>query len=469
MRSDARRGVALIVVLFLSAALTVLMYSFLREMQVEYALSTALAEEKQAEQLAWSAIEKGIATISADRATYAGPQSAWWHDPEQWYEVELADPDGKGIGVYSMIRGGEGETFYGIADEAARINLNTAPREILMRLPRVTDEIADAILDWRDADDQVTGSGAEGAYYLSLQPGYACKNGPFDTVEELLLVKGVTPEVLYGEDVNGNGVLDPAEDDADKNLPNDNADGILDPGLIAVMTVWSYDRNAQADGTPRVNINTASVEELRDALGDVLSPRQISDIPLRRPAVAAVVRAPGFRSGADLMNIPGVSPPGIDPPQYRQVADRVTVADAETIPGLVNVNTAPRRVLEAVSGWVSEDVAAVLDYRTQSDLDLSNVGWLTQVLSIEKAQAAAPWLTVRAQQFRMDALGRAGPKSTLEASSTVLETDFVSPPRVMKRFLAVFDKAAAPPRLVYWKDVSGQGMPYRVTEDFDRN
>ena len=77
----------------------------------------------------------------------------------------------------------------------------------------MTDEIAAAIIDWIDQDDN-TESGAETDYYATLDPPYAAKNGPFDTIEELLLVKGVTPEILYGEDANRNGVLDPNENDA---------------------------------------------------------------------------------------------------------------------------------------------------------------------------------------------------------------------------------------------------------------
>jgi DNA uptake protein ComE-like DNA-binding protein len=400
--------------------------------------------------------------VQADTASFAGPQSAWYSSPSDWYEAELSD-----AGVYSMIRAnasGETAPIFGIMDEASKVNINMAPRDVLMKLPRMTDEIADSIIDWRDADDAVTGGGGESAYYQSLQPGYACKNGPFDSVEELLLVKGVTPEILYGEDANQNGVLDPNEDDADKNAPHDNNDGVLDAGLMAFVTVWSYDKNSRADGKKRVNINTAAAGQLREALSDVLEAKQIEEIPARRVAVAAALRTPGFRSGADLMDIAGVSPAGITPEQYRKIADRVTVMDADRIPGLINVNTASRKVLEALPGWTAADATAAIEYRTQADADLSNVGWLTNVLAIEKVQSAAPLLTVRSYQFRLDAVGRAGPRSQLEESALTARSqskdEAMPPARVIKRFAAVCDRAGTPPRLVYWKDVSRLGMPY---------
>ena len=46
-------------------------------------------------------------------------------------------------------------------------------------------------------------------------------------------------DYLYGEDANLNGILDPNENDGPLNPPNDNQDGILDPGLFEYVTVWT--------------------------------------------------------------------------------------------------------------------------------------------------------------------------------------------------------------------------------------
>lgn len=60
--------------------------------------------------------------------------------------------------------------------------------------------LVDALVDWLDADDEALDRGAESSYYRSLDPPYVCKNGPVQSLEELLLVKGMTPEILYGNE-----------------------------------------------------------------------------------------------------------------------------------------------------------------------------------------------------------------------------------------------------------------------------
>ena len=93
---------------------------------------------------------------------------------------------------------------YGLVDEERCVNLNRADRPLLRallaaaggRVAGDADALAAAIIDWRDADDQTSPGGAEGDYYARLSPPYACHNGPFQSLHELLLVRGVTPELL---------------------------------------------------------------------------------------------------------------------------------------------------------------------------------------------------------------------------------------------------------------------------------
>ena len=63
------------------------------------------------------------------------------------------------------------------------------------------DTVIDSILDWRDSNRDHRLNGAEEDYYRGLDPPYSCKDGPFDVVEELLLVRGVTPELFAGGEV----------------------------------------------------------------------------------------------------------------------------------------------------------------------------------------------------------------------------------------------------------------------------
>jgi type II secretory pathway component PulK len=441
---------ALIVVLWISAILTLLMYAFLQEMQVEYALAGGFGDEKKAEQLAWSAIDAGCAEAENDVRGFHALWDPWSHDELRFYEAPLGD------GAFTLLHAtyaDDKRRLWGLDDEASKINLNVAPRDVLMRLPRMTAEVADSIVDWRDQDSTASASGAEDSYYLALDPPYRCKNQPFETVEELALVRGVTPEILYGEDVNLNGRLDPNENDGDTSYPPDNRDGKLDPGLWAFCTVWSFDRNESAEGLPRVNVNTASGQQLTDA-GCTAAEAQA--IQLQR-----VARGP-FQSVAHLL---GDSAAGVPPvftnARFDEMADLFTVLDGERLPGLVNVNTAPKQVLLCLPGMTSALADEMIAHRAVVGTDLSSIAWLLDVANPAEFQPFANGITVRSYQFRMHAVGRVGTPYASNATSEPAER-----PRAFKRMLAVFDLTATPrARLVYWKDLTRLGMPYDPAEN----
>src|SRR4029078_5391715 len=102
----------------------------------------------------------------------------------------------------------EGGTRFGVENESGRLHLAAllrweeqqpgSGRAALLKFPGMTEATADAILDWIDADSQARAMGAETVYYAGIEPGYAPRNGLPDCLEELLLVKGVTRELLFG-------------------------------------------------------------------------------------------------------------------------------------------------------------------------------------------------------------------------------------------------------------------------------
>lgn len=101
-----------------------------------------------------------------------------------------------------------------VMDETGKIDVNAASPELLERLlinAGVQFEAAHALVaaieDWRDPDDDTRLNGAESLYYLSLPQPYRPANRDLESIDELLLVKGVTPALLYGGysvDANGN-------------------------------------------------------------------------------------------------------------------------------------------------------------------------------------------------------------------------------------------------------------------------
>ena len=138
----------------------------------------------------------------------------------------------------------------------------TGAEAILMNLPGMTQDIADSILDWIDTDDQPREYGAETEYYSTLTPPYLPKNGPLSTLEELLLVKGVTPALLFGCDINRNGRID-VDESANVNLPGvDNSDGSMNQGWSPYLTLYSKEKNVQSNGQPKINLNESDLQKL---------------------------------------------------------------------------------------------------------------------------------------------------------------------------------------------------------------
>lgn len=444
-QAGRRKGVALLIVLWMMAILTLLMYAFVGDMQVEYSVAGGYADGKKAEQLAWSAIDLACATVLNDTQRWQSlNDTTWATNPDNFYEYPLGD------GAFTIFRPvyDDAQTIlWGLDDEASKINLNTASKEILLKLPNMTEEIADAILDWRDTDSTPGPSGAESAYYNSLNPPYNCKSQPFETVEELLYVRGITPEILYGEDFNLNGRMEQNENDGDQTWPRDNRDGKLDPGLWQLCTVWSSDANMDADGKNRVNLNTATAQQLQDA---GLQPAEAQNILTQRLVVP-------YLSVAQLLGGQGV-PVVLTPQRFRQVVDKLSVVDDQRVPGLVNINTAPKQVLLCLPGITEEIAVKIMEYRTTPGNDLSNMGWLLSVVEPAVLQRFAQYITCRSYQFRIHAVGRVGTPYDPGAGTS---GEVAERPGAFRRMVAVFDKLATPnPRLVYWKDQSKLGMPY---------
>src|SRR5262249_7088302 len=133
----------------------------------------------------------------------------------------------------------------------------TLGQQVLLGLPNMTEDIANAILDWLDSDSTPRTSGAENDFYATQSPPYQCKNGPLDSLEELLLVKGVTPQLLFGNDLNRNGMIDPEEDDGS---------GQANLGWSAYLTVYSREANVDSQGNPRVWLNDPDLGFVNDNL-----------------------------------------------------------------------------------------------------------------------------------------------------------------------------------------------------------
>ena len=280
IRVPERSGSVLILVLVVIAMLTLGAYSFSEIMISESEATAMYSRQAESRAFADSGIELAAAVIAVPESE---EDASLYHNPNRFRGVLLRESENaRGRGYFSIVAPVETDPAgtalrNGLVDESGRLNLNrllsfeldeTQTRELLMYLPDMTEEVADAILDWIDDDETLRLYGAESDYYTSLDPPYESRNGALESIDELLQVAGVTADLLYGEDANRNGKLDPNENDGDTNAPFDNSDGLLQPGWAAFLTVNARELNQRADGTERTYINNGVLDELYDSLAE---------------------------------------------------------------------------------------------------------------------------------------------------------------------------------------------------------
>jgi Type II secretion system (T2SS), protein K len=270
-QSRLRSGVVLIAVLIIVVLLMLAAFQFSELMQQEYAAAHSSLTSMQARASADSGVSH-FAAMVADKDTLTSTLANNPYDNESFFSQQQvrAGSDTQQTGRFSLVSPidkddpNAGQLFrYGAVDEAGKININAlvsqnpdVAQRMLMKLPNMTEDIADSIVNWISTTDSARPNGANDSYYEGLAPAQRRKNGPLDTIEELLLVRGVTPRLLFGTDYNRNGMQDPGEDDGSG----------WDPGWAAYLTVYSRERNVDNDGTARINLNDSDLTKLHDSL-----------------------------------------------------------------------------------------------------------------------------------------------------------------------------------------------------------
>jgi general secretion pathway protein K len=258
----SERGIALVIVMISVMVLTILAAGFAYSMKVETKLARNANSEAELEWLGRSGVEYARWVLAN---SLLNPMQPWDSLDQPWAtgSGELG-PTNAPIGeVQKTITLGHGSFTWTITDLESKFNIN-APEPVLQQVlpqaltlmgvsPGEATPIVNSILDWIDPDDQTHPEGAETQFYQGLNPPYVAKNGPIDDISELLLIRGVTPEIYYG------GVLTNYQPNFVSRQRNPfgqsaNAATTIAAGLTNLFTPLS-------DG--KVNINTASAEVLQ--------------------------------------------------------------------------------------------------------------------------------------------------------------------------------------------------------------
>ena len=205
-----RRGFAMITALWLVVAITVVALQFGLESHERYMLGINAAERGVARAAVIGALALEQAQLErALRQTSTGSNAGRLRRSDPWIDVDSTQ---SGLVDIDSI-----EVMVDAKPGGRRLNINTVTEDQLraffgnlLKDVSASDEIAQSIMDWRDSDDQPRVRGAERDYYLKDNRMVLPANAPFREVDDLLDVRGMTPDILekarpylrtYGNDV----------------------------------------------------------------------------------------------------------------------------------------------------------------------------------------------------------------------------------------------------------------------------
>lgn len=204
------RGIALMITILVISLIMAITLQFNRSMRVKMQASANIRDGVKLTYIAKSAFNAARALLMADaqdgdndtlmedwaKAEMLAAFSASVFEGGDQFTLKINDHSGR-IQLNSLIKG----------NDSAGWKYNDDQRDILERFLKLEDfgledeavALIEALRDWLDPDDDEIGlDGAENTYYQGLEDPYSCKNGRLESVEELLLVKGFTREILYG-------------------------------------------------------------------------------------------------------------------------------------------------------------------------------------------------------------------------------------------------------------------------------
>lgn len=446
-RGGKRAGSILVALLWCVVLLALIVIGVLHASRMDLMVVRNHGDRIQAHYLALAGIEKAKALLYEDARNRSRSRQhhtgSLYNAPEYFQDMTL------GRGTFSVLRRGstpEGSGIvYGIADEESRLNVNVASAEELARLYGFAPEIAASVIDWRDGDNAVTQGGAEADYYAALQPPSKPRNASFETLRELLMVRGMPAAQFLGGDRHLNGFLPASEDSG---AADTDATGNQEPGWAAFLTVHSGTENRNAAGEPRVDIQSADEAALTDVHGitpeiaraivayrgqnrletiahllDVVAASPANQPPINLPP-ANLPPGTTIGPGAPASGNPG-GPRVIDETLFMEIADSLTANSETRRPGVINVNTASVEVLACLPG-VDRDLAqAIVSHRSSSGF-LPSIAELLRVpgFTADILKQVAPRVGVRSETFRIVAEGHVRSTGTRKRIETVVHVGF---------------------------------------------
>lgn len=491
----ARHGFVLVVVLIVIAMLSLAGYAFTDLMSTEYKTTRLQGRLLDSQCLAQSGVELAkcyLAMSPAARQEFGGH-----FDNRERFQAVRRSPDAEARGWFSLVappRADENppKLRFGLANESAKLNLRAvlkwdeaqpgAGRAALLNLPGMTDELADAILDWVDADNLPREFGAESEHYGGLEPRYTPPNAAPAALEELLWVRGATRAMLFGDDRNQNGAIEAEEFEFAERNRQTSGKSAGPFGWSVFLTVDSAEGSLNPKGEPKTDLNQPGLQRLHQEVSRALEEPWATFIVAYRqfgpylgsgtsaetgafaPDFAVPPRFP-INSVLDLVAVrvqvayPG-RPPVILPSPFEnsqtamreylpRLLDFTRVDPQERVIGRVDVNEAPREVLMAIPGISAGLVEDIVSKRGREpgvvDEAHRHVSWLLTegVVPLEQLKPLMKHLTAGGDVYRTQAVG-------YQENGPICRADIL------------LDATSRPPRLVSWRGLERLGRGYDV-------
>lgn len=416
-----RRGTVLIVTIVICFAMAGAVIALCRSMRVEMLASANSAASLEAGAVARGA-EQYVLAMLADYKDEIRTMSE-----DEFAAVPV------GRGHFWLLRPDYDDAnlpIFGLMEESAKLNLNAAAYDEIIRLPGMTYPAASSIMDWIDDDANVDRDGAEDEYYLSLPEPYYCKNENFQTVEEVLLVREVYRDMLYGD-----GTAPPlGERGSNRGTGRDLfSDPQLARGIYDLVTVYTSEPNVTDDGEARININSLNSGRVRTAFQERL--RQRFD----RGRADQIAGAAGNTRFAGIFQFYFAAK--LKPEELDLIQDDLKFSNARRLERRINVNAAPPAVLRTIEGLDEEDAEKLIAARSGNDPTSDSIAWVADALGRERAEAIDARITWKTFQYSADILAVSGNG------------------RAFRRVRIVVDTAGGTPQIVYRRDITDRGWP----------
>jgi len=199
-----KRGSILIIVLWSLFILSALALAISGYVRAEMSVAGKLSLDARTYYLARAGAERGIAEVrNAPAKEYDAPGDGWGNNDASFKDVQLGGGAYSVTGLSAAVKDAAA-VKYGLSDEERKINVNTAPINILQNFFEIAGglgaeeakSVAASIVNWRGPADKALKEGAGAFYYQTLDRPYKCKNAALEVPEELLLIKGITTNLF---------------------------------------------------------------------------------------------------------------------------------------------------------------------------------------------------------------------------------------------------------------------------------